>query len=191
MQFVKLTKGELVEILVKARAIGEAEREAATKGVTTVATKQAFMTEIQKRADELYPATLSRESRFTRCITQDAVGKILFKALQGSPLTNEREPAQERADAATARRMESGRQTAMRAALRPGDRLTAELVHETAEEEMDGLVRQHMREYATKTYAGAYSSVFADPSNRELAHRVKNEHLGRGLAVIHGNGAIS
>src|ERR1700674_1078609 len=54
-------------------------------GHSTQLEKHHYYDALSKRADALYGDTLTREQRFTKTITEDDVGKLLFKALRAAP----------------------------------------------------------------------------------------------------------
>jgi hypothetical protein len=122
--------------------------------------KSHFIDAIQVRADAIYPDRLSPQSRFAKALTEDEVGRTLYAAVKRAP-GSEVKPGSDTPEVEATRPMSE------------------------AETRLHVLATDHAKAHSM-SYAAAYSYLYGHNDHRDLREQIRNEHLQRGLAAIHG-----
>jgi hypothetical protein len=134
------------------------------EGERTGLEKHDYFAAIEGRAAKLRADGESPQQAFTKVITDDEIGKLLFKAMQIAP-GSEVKPAPQPAP--------------------PSPEAAAKLLG-PAHARMHSSAIDLQRRNPRLSYEAAYSRVYTDPSLAGLRDKVPNEHLGASMAAVHG-----
>jgi hypothetical protein len=113
--------------------------------------KSDWLKIIEGHSRDLYGDAKSSAMAFTKTITEDDVGKLLFKAMRAAPgfETNPEPPR----DA------------------------TEDFVGRPAHAMMHGLALEHQKKHAGMSYQSAYSVLYTKPEHAALRDEIKREHM--------------
>ncbi|PNE11338.1 MAG: hypothetical protein CR217_09365 [Beijerinckiaceae bacterium] len=126
--------------------------------------KNEFYDAIVKRADALRADGESPQQAFSKVITDDETGRLLYKAMQIAPGAELKPVAQP----APPSREESAR------LLGPAHaRLHSQAI-------------DHQRANPRLSYENAYSRMYTAPENAGLRAEINREHLAASMAAVHG-----
>ena len=138
------------------------------EGERTGLEKHDYLAAIEGRAAKLRTDGESPQQAFTKVITEDEAGKLLYKALKRAPGAEVKaapQPAPPSREAA-ARHLGPGHAKMHSAAI------------------------DLQRRIPRLSYEAAYSRAYTDPSLAGLREKVRNEHLGASMAAVHGHGEL-
>lgn len=125
-------------------------------GGETPFTKADFVDAIQARADATLPK-LTPAQRFSRCMCDDEIGRLLYKVMNAAPGSSVRAPV-EKADA--------------------GPRHAG-----PASAKMHALALDRQRSRAG-SFSSAYYETYIDPRNQALREQVKSEEIQRQMSLL-------
>jgi hypothetical protein len=134
------------------------------EGERTGLEKHDYLAAIEARAAKLRADGESKEQAFTKVITEDETGKLLYKALKrapGSEVKPAPQPTPPSPEAAAQR-------------LGPGHA------------KMHAMAIDFQRANPRHSYESAYSRVYSAPENAGLREKIKAEHLAASMAAVHG-----
>jgi hypothetical protein len=129
-------------------------------GFGTGLEKHDYITALQKRANDVYPDRLTPQQKFARCMCDDGIGQLLYKAMKAAP-GSEVKPAED--------------------AVEDNTRPMSE-----AEARLHSMAVDHALAHAPMSYQQAYAYLYAHDDNRALRNKIRNEHLSRAMAATHG-----
>ncbi|SFK83508.1 hypothetical protein [Methylocapsa palsarum] len=118
---------------------------------------------IRTRAGDIRKDSESPEQAFTRCITEDAAGKLLFKAMKAA----------------------RGPEIEGHAPQDNVPRKEPEFIG-PAHARLHSLAVDHMRAHPGLTYAGSYTYLYSHKDNADLRAAVKAEHMRATMAGVAG-----
>jgi hypothetical protein len=128
--------------------------------------KHGFYDAIVKRAEALRADGESRQQAFTKVITDDETGRLLYQAMKIAP-GSEVKPVPQPAP--------------------PSREAEAKLLG-PAHARMHSQAVDHQRANPRLSYEGAYSRMYTHPENAGLRAEINREHLGASMASLHGHG---
>jgi hypothetical protein len=134
------------------------------EGERTGLEKHDYLAAIEGRAAKLRADGESPQQAFTKVITDDEIGKLLFKALKRAP-GSEVKPAPQPAP--------------------PSREAEAKLLG-PAHAKMHSQAIDHQRANPRLSYESAYSRMYAHPENASLRAEINREHLAASMAAVHG-----
>jgi len=117
--------------------------------------KSDWLKIINGRASDLYGDTLTSAQRFTKTITEDETGRLLYKAMRAAP--------------------------GFESTSAVGD--TPEVEHpddfkgRPAHALLHGLALEHQKKHAGMSYQSAYSVLYTKPEHAALRDEIKREHM--------------
>ena len=161
MEFQKVLPSE---VLPSNSSIVMFAKIAVNQGRSPGIEKHDFYDAIVKRADELRADGESPQQAFSKVITDDETGRLLYKAMQIAPGAELKPVAQP----APPSREESAR------LLGPAH---ARLHSQTID---------HQRANPRLSYESAYSRMYTAPENAGLRAEINREHLAASMAAVHG-----
>jgi hypothetical protein len=156
--FAKIIRDDEVLVLDFAKRQIEGER--------TGLEKHDYLAAIEGRAAKLRADGESPQQAFTKVITDDEIGKLLFKALKRAP-GSEVKPAPQPAP--------------------PSREAQAKLLG-PAHAKMHSMAIDFQRANPRHSYESAYGRVYSAPENASLRAEINREHLGASMAAVHGQG---
>ena len=127
--------------------------------------KHDFINALQARADAIYPDRLTPQQRFSRCMCDDEIGRLLYKAVK----------------AAGGSEVKTDPEHGTQDYVRPMSE---------AELKLHVLASDHAKAHSM-SYESAYSYLYGHNDHRDLREQIRNESLQRGLEAIHGRGGVS
>ena len=134
------------------------------EGERTGLEKHDYLAAIEGRAAKLRADGESKEQAFTKVITEDETGKLLFKALKRAP-GSEVKPAPQPAP--------------------PSPEAGANLLG-PAHARLHSQAVDHQRANPRLRYESAYSRMYTHPDNAGLRAEINREHLGASMAAVRG-----
>ncbi len=134
------------------------------EGERTGLEKHDYLAAIEGRAAKLRADGESPQQAFTKVITDDEIGKLLYKALKRAP-GQEIKPAPQPAP--------------------PSPEVAAQLLG-PAHAKMHSMAIDFQRANPRHSYESAYSRVYSAPENAGLRAEINREHLGASMAAVHG-----
>jgi len=126
--------------------------------------KNEFYDAIVKRADELRADGESQQQAFSKVITEDETGRLLFQAMRIAP-GSEVKPAPQPAP--------------------PSREAEAKLLG-PAHARLHSMAVDHQRAHSGMSYEQAYSHLYSRPENAQLREKIKGEHMRATMAAVHG-----
>jgi hypothetical protein len=136
------------------------------EGKRTGLEKHDYLAAIEGRAAKLRTDGESPQQAFTKVITEDEAGKLLYKAMKIAPGA-EVKPAPQPAP--------------------PSREAEAKLLG-PAHAKMHSQAVDHQRANPRLSYEAAYSRMYTHPKNASLRAEINREHLGASMASLHGHG---
>jgi hypothetical protein len=130
--------------------------------------KDAFYDAIVKRAEALRANGESQQQAFSKVITQDETGRLLYQAMKIAPGA-EVKPAPQPAP--------------------PSREAEAKLLG-PAHARLHSQAVDHQRANPRLSYESAYSRMYTAPENAGLRAEINREHLGASMAAVHGHGEL-
>jgi hypothetical protein len=130
--------------------------------------KDAFYDAIVKRAEALRADGESQQQAFSKVITEDETGRLLFQAMKIAPGA-EVKPAPQPAP--------------------PSPEAAANLLG-PAHARLHSQAVDHQRANPRLSYESAYSRMYTHPDNASLRAEINREHLAASMAAAHGDGAL-
>jgi hypothetical protein len=128
--------------------------------------KHGFYDAIMKRANDLRADGESQQQAFTKTITDDPTGQLLYQAMKIAP-GSEVKPTPQPAP--------------------PSPEAAAKLAG-PGHARMHSMAVDFQRANPRHSYESAYSRVYSAPENSGLRDKVRNEHLGASMAAVSGQG---
>src|ERR1700719_4645314 len=128
--------------------------------------KDAFYDAIVKRAEALRADGESPQQAFSKTITDDPTGRLLYQAMKIAP-GQEVKPAPQPAP--------------------PSPEAAANLLG-PAHAKMHSQAVDHQRAYPRLSYEAAYSRMYTHPDNARLSAKINREHLGASMAAVDAHG---
>jgi len=126
--------------------------------------KDAFYDAIVKRADDLRADGESHQQAFSKVITDDETGRLLYQAMKIAP-GQEVKPAPQPAP--------------------PSPEAAANLLG-PAHARLHSQAVDHQRANPRLSYEAAYSRMYTHPENAGLRAEINREHLAASMAAVHG-----
>jgi hypothetical protein len=124
------------------------------EGKTTGLEKHDYIAAIEKHAAATYGDTMGKERSFAKAITEDNVGRLLYRALKAAPGSEiKSEPPAASGDA-------------------PQD-----FVGRPAHARLHSMTVDHVRANPRQSYQSAYSFLYTKPENSALREQIKAEHF--------------
>jgi hypothetical protein len=155
---------EFQKVLPADSAIVMFAKIAVNQGRSPGMEKHDFYDAIVKRADELRTDGESPQQAFSKVITEDETGRLLYKAMQIAPGA-EVKPAPQSSPTSP---------EAAAALLGPAHaRLHSQAV-------------DHKRANPRLSYEAAYARMYTAPENAGLRAEINREHLAASMAAVHG-----
>jgi hypothetical protein len=133
-------------------------------GERTGLEKHDYFAAIEGRAAKLHADGESPQQAFTKVITDDEIGKLLFKALKRAP-GSEVKPVPQSAP--------------------PSPEASAKLLG-PAHARLHSQAVDHQRANPRLSYEAAYSRMYTHPENASLRAEINREHLAASMASMHG-----
>jgi hypothetical protein len=126
--------------------------------------KDAFYDAIMKRAEALRADGESPQQAFSKVITEDETGRLLYKAMQIAP-GQEVKPAPQ--------------------PVPPSPEAAARLLG-PAHARLHSQAVDHQRANPRLSYESAYSRMYTHPENASLRAEINREHLAASMAAVQG-----
>jgi hypothetical protein len=156
---------EFQKVLPSDSAIVMYAKIALNQGRSPGLEKDAFYDAIVKRAEALRADGESKERAFTKAITEDETGRLLYRAMQIAPGAEVRPPPAPDAVKDFAKAQEAGG---------------------PAHAKLHSMVIDYQRAHAGVTYQSAYSSLYTRDENQALREQIKAEHMAQSMAGMRG-----
>jgi hypothetical protein len=134
------------------------------EGERTGLEKHDYLAAIENRAAKLRANGESPQQAFTKVITDDEIGKLLYRALKRAP-GDEVKPAPQPA---------------------PPSREAAAQLLGPAHARLHSMAVDHQRANPRLSYESAYSRMYTAPACAGLRAEINREHLGASMAAVHG-----
>jgi hypothetical protein len=134
------------------------------EGERTGLEKHDYLAAIENRAAKLRANGESPQQAFTKVITDDEIGKLLYRALKRAPGA-EVKPAPQPA---------------------PPSREAAAQLLGPAHARLHSMAVDHQRANPRLSYESAYSRMYTAPACAGLRAEINREHLGASMAAVHG-----
>ncbi len=149
-----------LEVLPSDSSIVMYAKIAVNQGRSPGLEKDVFYDAIVKRADELRAGGESPQQAFSKVITEDETGKLLYRAMKIAP----------------------GRE------VRPAPQEAAEVAEHIgpAHSKLHSMVIDYQRAHAGVKYAAAYSALYTRDENQALREQIKDEHMAATMARANG-----
>jgi hypothetical protein len=155
---------EFQKILPSDESIVMFAKIAVNQGRSPGLEKNAFYDAIMKRAEALRADGESPQQAFSKVITEDETGRLLYQAMKIA-LGSEVKPAPQPAP--------------------PSREAEAELLG-PEHARLHSMAVDHQRAHPRLSYESAYSRMYTHPENAGLRAEINREHLAASMAAVNG-----